>query len=159
MYKAQSISIKWLSILASYQLDDVIGCDEISTGWFFKSEVTRLWFIEAGPANTLLKKCKNITGDQRKQFQLELAEKSKGKTKYNYCYTISVSLYSLEWFMKSVYKSLYKVNMYIAVHQHYYHGNLIKIRPFLLQYISEGCRTGAAVAVPIISPKNEFLLN
>eukprot|EP00105_Crassostrea_gigas_P017941 XP_011435901.2 PREDICTED: sphingosine kinase 2-like [Crassostrea gigas] len=61
----------------SYQLDDVIGCDEISTGWFFKSEVTRLWVIEAGPANTLLKKCKNITGDQRKQFQLELAEKSK----------------------------------------------------------------------------------
>lgn len=99
------ISIKWLSILASFQLDDVIGCDEISTGWFFKSEVTRLWVIEAGPANTLLKKCKNITGDQRKQFQLELAEKSKGKTKYNYCYTISVSLYSLEWFMKSVYKS------------------------------------------------------
>lgn len=44
---------------------------------FFKSEVTRLWVIEAGPANTLLKKCKNITGDQRKQFQLELAEKSK----------------------------------------------------------------------------------
>lgn len=109
------ISIKWLSILASFQLDDVIGCDEISTGWFFKSEVTRLWVIEAGPANTLLKKCKNITGDQRKQFQLELAEKSKGKTKYNYCYTISVSLYSLEWFMKLVYKSLYKVNMYIAV--------------------------------------------
>lgn len=98
MYKAQSnkmISIKWLSILASYQLDDVIGCDETSTGWFFKSEVTRLWVIEAGPANTLLKKCKNITGDQRKQFQLELAEKSKGKTKYNYCYTISVSLYIL----------------------------------------------------------------
>lgn len=61
----------------SYQLDDVIGCDEISTGWYFKTEVTRLWVIESGPANTLLKKCKNITGDQRKKFQLELAEKSK----------------------------------------------------------------------------------
>lgn len=66
-------------ILVSYQLDYVIGCDEISAGWYFKTEVTRLWVIEPGPANTLLKKCRNITGDQRKKFQQELAEKSKGK--------------------------------------------------------------------------------
>lgn len=102
------ISIKWLSILASFQLDDVIGCDEISTGWFFKSDVTRLWVIEAGPANTLLKKCKNITGDQRKQFQLELAEKSKGKTKYNYCYTISVSLYIL-------FRVVYEISLQVPI--------------------------------------------
>lgn len=65
----------------SYQFDDVIGCDEKAEGWFFKTEVTRLWVIEPGPANTLLKKCKNITGDQRKKFQLELAEKVARETK------------------------------------------------------------------------------
>lgn len=106
-------------ILVSYQLDDVIGCDEVSTGWYFKTEVTRLWVIEPGPANTLLKKCRNITGDQRKKFQLELAEKSKGKA--SLIVTHRQSAYTvIEWLNKPVCKSAVpNVNMYIAVHQHY----------------------------------------
>nr|XP_022340020.1 uncharacterized protein LOC111134851 [Crassostrea virginica] len=63
--------------VVTYELDDVIGCDEVSTGWVFKTEVTRLWVIEPGPSNTLLKLSKTISGDQRKRFQQEVAEKTK----------------------------------------------------------------------------------
>ncbi|XP_062591768.1 uncharacterized protein LOC134253267 [Saccostrea cucullata] len=65
----------------SYQLDDVIGCDEVLIGWFYKTEVTQVWLIEHAPSNLLLKKCKIISGDQRKQFQHDLTEKITCSTK------------------------------------------------------------------------------
>ncbi|XP_062591765.1 uncharacterized protein LOC134253266 isoform X2 [Saccostrea cucullata] len=65
----------------SYQLNDVIGCDEIVTGWFSKTDVTRIWFIEHGPSNYFLKKCKTVCGDQRKRFQQDLTEKTIKYTK------------------------------------------------------------------------------
>ncbi|XP_061197395.1 uncharacterized protein LOC133205572 [Saccostrea echinata] len=65
----------------SYQLDDIIGCDEVVMGWFYKTEVTRLWVIEHGHSNLLLKKCKIVSGDQRKRFQHDLTEKITNKTK------------------------------------------------------------------------------
>ncbi|XP_062591764.1 uncharacterized protein LOC134253266 isoform X1 [Saccostrea cucullata] len=65
----------------SYQLNDVIGCDEAVKGWFTKTEFTRVWLIENGASNTLLKKCKIITGDQRKDFQQDLTKRIANGTK------------------------------------------------------------------------------
>lgn len=79
MYLLFILSSVQIFIAVTYGLDDVIGCDEMSTGWVFKTEVTRLWVIEPGPSNTLLKLSKTISGDQRKRFQQEVAEKTKGK--------------------------------------------------------------------------------
>lgn len=61
-------------ISVSYQLDDVIGCEDAVKGWFQKTEITRVWLIEHGSSNVLLKKCKVISGDQRKRFHYDLTE-------------------------------------------------------------------------------------
>ncbi|XP_056000678.1 uncharacterized protein LOC125670092 [Ostrea edulis] len=65
----------------SYPFDDIIGCEEIVTGWFWKTEITRVWLIEHGPSNLLLKKCRNVSGDQRKRFQHDLTNKISNETK------------------------------------------------------------------------------
>ncbi|XP_061198222.1 sphingosine kinase 1-like [Saccostrea echinata] len=78
----EKITFKSLdTTIFSYQLNDVIGCDEIVTGWFNKTEVTRVWLIEHGPSNLLLKKCKVVSGEQRKRFQQDLTEKTANETK------------------------------------------------------------------------------
>jgi hypothetical protein len=68
----------------SYRFDEVIGCEEATTGWFWRTEVTRVWLIERGSSNLLLKKCKVVTGDQRICFQHDLTEKiDKGAVAYS----------------------------------------------------------------------------
>ncbi|XP_056017092.1 uncharacterized protein LOC125673096 [Ostrea edulis] len=70
-----------ISTIISYQLDDVIGCEDAVKGWFQKTEITRVWLIEHGSSNVLLKKCKVISGDQRKHFQYDLTEMLTKETK------------------------------------------------------------------------------
>ncbi|XP_048772657.1 uncharacterized protein LOC125678315 isoform X2 [Ostrea edulis] len=65
----------------SYRFDDVIGCEEEITGWFWRTEVTRVWLIEHGSSNALLKKHRIVSGDQRKSFQHDISEKIVQKTK------------------------------------------------------------------------------
>ncbi|XP_056017097.1 ceramide kinase 1-like isoform X2 [Ostrea edulis] len=65
----------------SYEFNDIIGCDEIMTGWFRKKEVARVWLIERDPSNLMIKKSKVISGDQRKGFQHDLTEKLRKETK------------------------------------------------------------------------------
>ncbi|XP_056019347.1 uncharacterized protein LOC125678327 [Ostrea edulis] len=65
----------------SYRFDDVIGCEEEIMGWFWRTEVTRVWLIEHGSSNTLLKQSRVVSGDQRKRFQHDLTEKIGKETK------------------------------------------------------------------------------
>ncbi|XP_056020070.1 uncharacterized protein LOC125672299 isoform X2 [Ostrea edulis] len=65
----------------SYPIDDVIGCEEVVTGWFWRTEVTRVWLIEHGPSNSLLKRSIIVSGDLRKRFQHDLTEKTTTETK------------------------------------------------------------------------------
>ncbi|XP_048772636.1 uncharacterized protein LOC125678311 [Ostrea edulis] len=65
----------------TYLFDDVIGCEEVVSGWVWKTEVTRVWLIEHGSSNLLLKKCRVVSGDQRKRFQHDLTEKIEKETK------------------------------------------------------------------------------
>ncbi|XP_048772711.2 ceramide kinase-like [Ostrea edulis] len=65
----------------TYMFDDVIGCEEVMTGWVWKTEVTRVWLIEHGSSNLLLKKCRVVSGDQRRRFQHDLTEKIVMETK------------------------------------------------------------------------------
>ncbi|XP_048772587.2 ceramide kinase-like [Ostrea edulis] len=65
----------------SYPFDDIIGCEEIVTGWFWKTEITRVWVIEHGSSNLLLKKCRDVSGDKRKRFQHDLSDKIANETK------------------------------------------------------------------------------
>lgn len=77
----------WFS--ESYPIDDVIGCEEVVTGWFWRTEVTRVWLIEHGPSNSLLKRSIIVSGDLRKRFQHDLTEKTttgKIKKKSLFCH-------------------------------------------------------------------------
>ncbi|XP_048776575.1 uncharacterized protein LOC125680836 [Ostrea edulis] len=65
------------SLVTKYGFGDIIGYEEIVIGWFWRTEITRLWLIEHGSSNQLLKKCKVISGEQRKPFQHDLTEKRK----------------------------------------------------------------------------------
>ncbi|XP_056000651.1 uncharacterized protein LOC130048232 [Ostrea edulis] len=65
----------------SYRFDDVIGCEEEIMGWFWRTEVTRVWLIEHGSSNALLKQSKVVSGDERKGFQHDLSEKIAKETK------------------------------------------------------------------------------
>ncbi|XP_048772601.2 uncharacterized protein LOC125678295 [Ostrea edulis] len=65
----------------SYRFDDVIGCEEEITGWFWRTEVTRVWLIEHGSSNALVKQSRVVSGDQRKRFQYDLSEKIAKETK------------------------------------------------------------------------------
>lgn len=82
----------WFS--ESYPIDDVIGCEEVVTGWFWRTEVTRVWLIEHGPSNSLLKRSIIVSGDLRKRFQHDLTEKTTtGKIKKNLYFVMMIHVF------------------------------------------------------------------